>query len=205
MSGTPRQWRQSVSGVIALLLLIVGLVGCSNRLIPPEQLQVPVTVHLVDHGRHPSLILPAPETGWVRYVYGEWRWYADNDTGFWRGMGALFWPTDAAIGRGRLESVPEPDEYSPAIPEGFREIHSFAVEKEQVRALRSKLARYFEDPAKTHFQPRYNLWFVPYPVDYSFAHQSNQVMVQWLRKLGVTVEGPGLFSDWRLDSRADGP
>ncbi|MBS3803584.1 MAG: DUF2459 domain-containing protein [Oleiphilaceae bacterium] len=204
MKGPYRQFRQSVRAMLGLFLVFVMLPGCSTRVIPPAQPQQPVTVHLMDHGRHASLILPAPETGWVRYAHGEWRWYAKHETGFWRAVSALFLPTDAAIARGWLESVPGRGEYSPAIPEGFETIHSFSVEKHQVTALRSRLESHFEAPEKTYFQARYNLHFVPYPQAYSVLSNSNQVMAQWLRELGAEVESAGLLSDWRLQAR-DGP
>lgn len=190
---------------IGMLLVFATLAGCTNRLLPPEQLQQPVTVHLVDHGRHPSLVLPANDRGWVRYVHGEWRWYAENETGLWRGLTTLFWPTDAAIGRRYLASAPKAGHRMAGIPEGFRHVYSLKVEKERVSALKSRLNRYFAEPEKIRFQPRYNLYFVPYPQDYRVFKHSNPVMARWLRELGVAVSGPALFSKWRLPSGTEAP
>lgn len=184
-----------------LLLLCVGLLaGCSNRLLPPANLEDPVRVHLMDHGRHPSLLLPDGGDGWTRYVYGEWRWYADDDTGLWRGIEAMLWPTPAAIGRRSIENLPRPGR-SDAIPEGFLRLYSFEVAVQRVETLRQRLDRHSEKLERHQFQPRYNLYFVPYPGNYWVFNQSNQVMKRWLEDLGVEVQGSGLFSEWQLEGQ----
>ncbi|BES69061.1 hypothetical protein RE428_00790 [Marinobacter nanhaiticus D15-8W] len=184
-----------------LLLLCIGLLaGCSNRLLPPANVEDPVQVHLMDHGRHPSLLLPNKEGGWIRYVYGEWRWYADDDTGFWRGIQAMLWPTQAAIGRLSIDHLPRPGR-SEAIPEGFLRLYSFEVATQRAATLRKRLDSHFEEPERQTFQPRYNLYFVPYPESYWVFNQSNQVMKRWLEELGAEVHGPGLFSEWQLEGQ----
>lgn len=62
-----------------LLLVLLLLAGCAGRLTPPEAPVSPVTVYLLDHGRHASLVLPRREGGMVRYSYGEWRWYVEAE------------------------------------------------------------------------------------------------------------------------------
>lgn len=184
-----------------VLLLCAGLfVGCSNRLVPPVAPEDPVQVHLMDHGRHPSLILPDGHGGWTRYVYGEWRWYAENDTGVWRGIQAMLWPTPAAIGRRSFDSLPQPGR-SGAIPEGFLSLYSFEVGSRQVDTLRQRLDGHFHQPGQRKYQPRYNLYFVPYPASYWVLNQSNQVMEEWLETLGVGVYGPGLFPGWQQEEQ----
>ncbi|WP_148861031.1 DUF2459 domain-containing protein [Marinobacter fonticola] len=179
-------------------LLCAGLLaGCGNRLAPPTAPVDPVQIHLMDHGRHPSLILPDGD-GWTRYVYGEWRWYAEDDTGLWRGVQALLWPTQAAVGRQSLDTLPRSGR-TQAIPEGFLTLYSIEVSTQDVNALRNRLNRYFENPEQRRYQPRYNLYFVKYPERYWMFHQSNQVMARWLQALGVEVHGSGLFSHWQLE------
>lgn len=186
--------------VLVLLICIGLLAGCSNRLLPRANLEEPVQVHLMDHGRHPSLLLPNGGDGWTRYVYGEWRWYADDDTGFWRGIQAMLWPTQAAIGRRSIDHLPRPGR-SEAIPEGFLRLYSFEVAAWRAETLRKRLDSHFDEPERQTFQPRYNLYFVPYPASYWVFNQSNQVMKHWLEELGVEVHGPSLFSEWQLEGQ----
>lgn len=199
----PPSARQGYTRAFWLICLLVLLPGCSNRLLPPELLKEPVTIHLIDHGRHPSLVLPGRECGWVRYAHGEWRWYAQRQQGVWRGLQSLFWPTRATLGRQQLESLPRHPGVSAAIPEGYRERYSFQVEKAHVSALREQLDAHFEESADWLFQPDFNLQFVPIQGFYWFGNNSNRTMVAWLRTLDVRVTGNGLFSQWQLNSQED--
>lgn len=185
------------SGVLLLFCLSALLTGCGNRLYAPAP-ENPVRIYMIDHGRHPSLVLPHEDSGWIRYAHGEWRWYAQLDQGVWRGVQALFWPTRAAIGRQRLPSAPGQPGTSAAIPEGFHNSLPLEVEAGRVRALREQLDSHFQDAEVSVYQPAFNLDFVPYPHPYWFGRGSNRTMAVWLEQLGVEVRGPALFSCWRL-------
>ncbi|MDX1633895.1 MAG: hypothetical protein R3280_04615 [Marinobacter sp.] len=178
--------------------LVAGLAGCANRVTVPDQPPSATRAFLVNHGRHASLVLPAQDEGWLRYSHGEWRWYALNEKGVWRALQAILWPTRAAIGRGRLAGPPQDNRPVPGIPEGYVEATGFAVPASRVAALRRRLDGYFETADTRKFQPLYQLEFVPYPKDYWFMHQSNEVMANWLRALGLEVTGPTLFSEWQF-------
>ncbi|MGD8699334.1 MAG: hypothetical protein PVJ43_08595, partial [Gemmatimonadales bacterium] len=56
------------------LLATTGLVitACTNVIVPPAEPLAPQTVFVIDHGRHASLVLPAPDSGLVRYAFGDW-------------------------------------------------------------------------------------------------------------------------------------
>lgn len=162
----------------------------------PEDPASPTRAYLVNHGRHASLVLPDVDGRWVRYGHGEWRWYALNEKGPWRAVQAILWPTRAAIGRGSLNRPPEGGRPIPGIPEGYTESIPFQVSQSRAASLRERLDEHFENPEKRHYQPLYELEFVPYPKDYWFMHQSNEVTANWLRALGLEVRGPTLFSDW---------
>ncbi|MDX1587971.1 MAG: hypothetical protein R3296_03455 [Oleiphilaceae bacterium] len=181
---------------VMLVALAALLTACSNRLYPPVPDQ-PVTLYLMDHGRHASLILPHEDNGWVRYAHGEWRWYARLEQGYWRGAQALFWPTRATIGRQRLQQVPTRPGVHATIPEGFRQRIELVAEAQRVRVLRERLDGHFAEPSQRVFQPVFNLEFVPYPRSYWFGRNSNRTMADWLEALGVRVSGPALFSHWQ--------
>ncbi|SFR42436.1 hypothetical protein SAMN05216203_0181 [Marinobacter daqiaonensis] len=197
------EWLQVVTAVrrvrpVHLAIVVAAISGCANHVTVPEDPASPVQAYLVNHGRHASLVLPDPDGQWRRYVHGEWRWYALDETGPLRAMQAILWPTQATIGRGTLDRSPETGRPLPGIPEGYAEAIGFQVSQSRVTALRDRLDAYFENPEKRHYQPRYGLEFVPFPKDYWFMHQSNEVIAHWLRALGLEVRGPTLFSDWKF-------
>ena len=45
------------------------------------------------------------------------------------------------------------------------------------------------------------LVFVPHPGQYSLAHNSNQVVADWLTELGCDVSRRPILSGWRLQER----
>ena len=183
---------------VIVMALVFFIHGCSNRLVPPDVEGDAVTVYLVDHGRHPTLVLPRADTErWIRYTYGEWRWYAEGDAGLLRGMGALLWPTRGALGRGELRSPPRAAGVSADMPEGWAEVYEFEVAKDRAGALKDDLDDYFKEQTRLH-NPRFNLDFSPHPESYWMFNNSNQKMVAWLRDLDVQVSGLGLFSNWQL-------
>ncbi len=190
--------RLPLSGLALALLLAGTLAGCSNQVVVPADTGPSTRAYLVNHGRHASLVLPGEDEEWLRYSHGEWRWYALDETGPWRAVQAILWPTQATIGRGRLPRPPKTGRHLAGIPEGYVEATPFLASQSRVAALRHRLDEHFETAEKRHFQPRYQLEFVPYPKDYWFMHQSNEVVANWLRALGLEVNGPTLFSNWEF-------
>jgi len=49
--------------------------------------------------------------------------------------------------------------------------------------------------------PDVDLVFVPHPRQYSLAHNSNQVVADWLTELGCDVSRRPVLSGWRLQER----
>ncbi|MFL1406546.1 hypothetical protein ACJO2E_14520 [Marinobacter sp. M1N3S26] len=184
----------------SLAILVAVTSGCANHVTVPEDPTSPTRAYLVNHGRHASLVLPGPDGQWRRYSHGEWRWYALDETGPFRAMQAILWPTRAAIGRGILSRPPEGGGPVPGIPEGYIEAIPFQISQSRVVALRKRLDDHFDNAETRQYQPIYELEFVPYPQDYWFLHQSNEVTADWLRALGLEVRGPTLFSDWDFQS-----
>lgn len=182
-----------------LLLALLVLSGCAGRLIPPEAPVAPVTVYLLDHGRHASLVLPRREGGVVRYSYGEWRWYVEGERHLLAGASALLWPTASGLGRGIHEATSDRVALSGLAPEGLEQVYLLVAEEARVVALKSRLDAYFEAPGVTPvYSAEFDLSFVPYPRAYWLTHQSNLVIARWLRSLGVEVRGIPWLSNWRL-------
>jgi hypothetical protein len=185
----------------ALLLALLGLVGCAGRLTPPEASVAPVTVYLLDHGRHASLVLPRREGGMVRYSYGEWRWYVEGERHLLAGASALLWPTASGLGRGVHETITTRGELAGLAPEGLVRVYPLVAEEARVVALKRRLDAHFEAPGVAPvYSEEFDLAFVPYPRAYWLTHQSNLVTARWLRSLDVEVRGIPWLSNWRLEA-----
>ncbi len=191
-------WLTAVASLGGLVLL--G--GCTTTIVPPVSPADPRPVFLLDHGRHTSLVLPHPN-GLVRYAYGDWRWYAQENTGPWQGIAALLWPTRGTLGRRVLPG--------PATEEGVRgsvrvvieDLYELHVEAARVTALRDELEALFRaNLASRTYSAASDLEFVHHPQAYSAFNNSNHMLVKWLTALGCETRGSGVFARWRLE-RAD--
>ncbi len=183
---------------------VLLLVGCAGRVSPPpvHTLDAPVEIHLLDHGRHASLVMPHQEGGMARYSYGEWQWYVEGRQGVWRGVSAMLWPTPSGIGRALHDEIDSPYPHLDRLaPEGVEAIYSLQADAELVVALQQYLDAHFAQASMAPvFSEEYGLYFVPYPRDYSALHQSNLVVAQWLRQLDFEVRGSPWLSNWRIDA-----
>lgn len=182
----------------ALALAVPLLVGCASTIVAPCGSPPRQTVYVLDHGRTSSLALPDETGGFVRYVYGDWRWYALNETTVLVGAAALLWPTRGALGRAASPSRITPDAGAPV---AYEQLHVLEVETQRVRELRRRLDALFSANAHDRVHNAlYDLDFVPYPRRYSVLHNSNHVIVAWLEELGCEVQGIPLWSAWRVQA-----
>lgn len=189
-----RRWPVVWLGVAGLWLL--G--GCSTTIIPPAQVEHPVTVYVVDKGRTPSLVLPHSSGGLVRYAYGEWRWYALRETGLARGMAALLWPTRGTLGRAVLEGPATVDTVERLLP-GAVHVHSVIVELALVRQLEQRLERLYDEHRDTEVYADYvRMYFVHHPRRYTWFWNSNHMVASWLRELGCETRGLSYRSQWQV-------
>lgn len=199
------RWLRVVMPAVTLLLLVAALaLGCTTRVYPPRHLADPVSVFLIDYGRTPSLVLPADGDGMVRYVYGDWRYYALADTGGFSGPAALLWPTPGTLGRGELPgAVTAETVEARAGPVEY--IYTMQVERDKAASLRQALDGIFEQHADSRrYNPRYDLVFVHHDRKYTYFYNSNHMTADWLRQLGCEVRGPAFQSRWRVGARPAG-
>jgi hypothetical protein len=191
-------------GRLLFVATVVGAVGaCTPVYIvqpqPAELLAEPATVAVLDHGRHSSLIVGLPNGRMVRYAYGDWRWYAQGDTGLGQGLAALFADTPAGLGRRVLPGPLTPETLRRQVRVGFADAMVLEVEGEAARRLVARLDAIAEAGRDCMVaNAAADLDFFPHPVPYTMAHSSNRVVAQWLREIGVEVEGDGLLAHWRL-------
>jgi hypothetical protein len=193
--------RPGSGAVLPLLLAIMLLTGCGTTIvIPPDALESPVPVFLLDHGRHTSLVLSAPDGSMSRYAYGDWRFYAERETGLRHAIAAILWPTESALGRRHLPGPPTEAAVLDQVRVHVQEIHSFAAEGTRVASLRGRLDALFET-GEVRETPEVNLSFVAYPHPYSLRHNSNAVIADWLTELGAQVGRRPIWAGWRVEGR----
>lgn len=194
------QRRRTPRGIAGLALVTMALAGCAIQVTPPESPLRPVTVLLLDHGRHASLVLPHGELGAIRYSYGDWRYYALNRTGFRSGAAALLWPTQATLGRRVLGGETHAEGIQRKVRVHTDSIYPIPVDAGLVAELLQELETLFGLGAMdlVHESAAFNLDFVPHPEAYSLFRNSNQMVARWLRSLGASTRGWPVLSSWHL-------
>jgi hypothetical protein len=82
-------------------------------------------------------------------------------------------------------------------------VHTLQVEETRARALRTRLDSLFQEGRGEAFRYNadYDLEFVRHPATYWFGRNSNHVLAEWLRELGVPVGGITMFSSWKVEAR----
>lgn len=180
------------------ILLLFCIIACSTTIRPPEGGST--LVALVDHGRHATLLIQAEKEVMVRYAFGDWRFYAEARPGIFNGLRALFWPTQAALGRKELQGPFTRAYIIPQLRDGVSEMFIFRVKEEKARKLRARLDKIFYENKNTfRVNHEYGLDFVYFPSNYWAFNNSNQKMGSWLKELGAKVEGMAIFSDWAVE------
>lgn len=187
---------------LGLLCLLPLLGACAaTHVSPPEDPADPASVFILDHGRHTSLVLTTPEGDLVRFAYGDWRYYAERRTGFARAVAALLWSTRGALGRRELDGPPTQERVREAVPLLIDSLYEIRVERSKVEALRHRLNEIFDHAESELYSPDTFLVFVEHPRSYTFRHNSNRVIGDWLEELGCEVSGQRLFANWHIEPR----
>lgn len=185
---------------IAVWFLPLLLGGCATAVIAPVDPARPVSVYLLDHGRHTSLVLPSATGGLVRYAYGDWTWYAQSQPGFVAGLRALFCPSRAALGRWELAGGRSVSELRASLGVGVEHIHVIEVDRRAVARLRAALDEIYRSARERLSNPQMQLDFVEHPDPYTAFHNSNRVVASWLEALDCEIEGSALFARWHLEA-----
>lgn len=187
----------------ALIAVLIHLLsGCSTTLITQEaEAADPRPVFLLDHGRHTSLVVGTAEGTMVRYAYGDWRFYADQDMRLRAGLAALLWPTPAALARRELSGPSDEVTLLSRLRVGVRGVYGLQVPGHAADKLQQKLDEiHGREPEKHQYVEVYDFVFAPHPEPYTFFNNSNTKVAQWLRSMDVEVRGPALLSLWRLEA-----
>ena len=182
-----------------LLFLVFLSISCSTSIKCPKAGDG-VKAALLDHGKHASLVVQSGKGKMVRYGFGDWRYYALAQEGFINGARALFWPTQAGLGRKELTGPFEKRFIDISLPVRLENIWMFNIDKTKGKELRGELDEIFRRNRSTlHTNRRYDLEFVHHPKTYWALNNSNQEIALWLRKLGCRSRGAALFSVWSVE------
>ena len=186
---------------ISLAMSVIALAaGCATTTLhPPAEPVDPRVVFLVDHGRHSSLVISRSDGELVRYAYGDWRYYADQDTSLASGAAALFWPTPSTLARAEISGPPELAVLRGQLRVGVQEIYVFDVSGGDADRVTERLDALHLEGEKDHqYVSAYDMTFAPHPTPYTWFNNSASVLASWLEDMGVEVEGPKLFAFWRV-------
>ncbi len=198
-----KRLRQLV-GSVSVVSVIVFLSGCATTTLrPPVEPDEPRAVFLVDHGRHSSLVISRSDGDLVRYAYGDWRYYADQDTSLASGAAALLWPTPATLARAELEGPAEVDVLRGQLRVGVENIYVFEVAGSDADRVGDELDALHLEGEETHqYVAAYDMTFAPHPEPYTLLNNSASVLARWLESMGVEVDGPALVASWRVGDQA---
>ncbi len=187
---------------LSILLALALATGCAGTVSRPDPATIedPRPVFLVDHGRHSSLVLASDRKTLIRYVYGDWAWYAMSGGGPLRVFPTLFARTQGALGRRELEISPETDAIQGAMRVPVNEVHRFDAPAPRVDRLIEEIDRRFDQARDSlHYSEDFDLEFVHDPKPYTLTDNSNHVVARWLEELGIEVSGNPVFGRWRID------
>lgn len=184
-------------------MLTALLTGCVGTVTRPDiqEIEQPRPVYLLDHGRHSTLVLTREDDSMVRYIYGEWRWYALQEAGVFRVLPTLFFPTQAALGRKELDGPPAESTIRRQIPVVIQAVHELPAEAERIDQLDRRLEQRFDDAIDTlHYNRDFDLEFVHDRKPYTVFDNSNHIVADWLRELGIEATGNPMWGTWRISA-----
>jgi hypothetical protein len=181
---------------IALIASLITVAGCAGSITPPADPEGPVSMFVLDYGRHSSVALPGPgSSGLVEYAYGDWNWFALDKSAWYDVFPTLFWPTQGALGRRALHAEASADGLLRFV--GCEAVHEVPVGGDGAGELAAELGEHFERERDTlHYQSLYDLEFVHAQRSFHLFHTCNDAVVDWLRRVGCRVRGPVLSNDF---------
>jgi hypothetical protein len=192
--------RGSSCGSIACVVLFLVVPGCAWRVIPPEVADgVPVV--LSQYAWHTRLALPDGTAAFDEYGFGEWNFYGLEREGFFSGVRAITGQGKGAISRRELPYTLSESEYARAA--GSNRSVILYVERGRAEGLRSELEHRWQSAPSRVVRAWDGIPVSRDPAPYHLFANSNQVVANWLRRLGCRVRGNTLTSRFKVITASD--
>lgn len=186
-----------------MIVATVALAGCTTSIIPPAHPTDPVSVFVLDYGRHSSLLLPDTSAqAFIEYAYGDWNWFALDKSKWCDVFPTLFWPTRGALGQRTLHVESNPETILHFL--GCEHVLEITVSAQRASELTAALHSQFQQRSETsHYQPRYDLTFVHGETAFHLFENCNHMLADWLRQLDCEIQGSAMAADFVVRERAE--
>ena len=183
----PSRSRRVARAALLLLLLVLLFLFLRRRseVRPPPPTSDTVVVRLLAAGLHSGLLLPCGGGNVVEYGYGEWGWYARDESAWWRAPRIVLVPSQGAIGRRYLR---EEDLAATGGKYGGATLVSIRVPRAAAEALVARLDLEFETGGEPYHNQLYDMDFVTCPERFHLLHECHDATAEWLRELGCEVD-----------------
>ncbi|MCU0689221.1 MAG: hypothetical protein MUE97_05725 [Phycisphaerales bacterium] len=195
-------WLWTSTSLMVLIASAVLMAGCSMQLTPPDISAVSsgqrARVVILDHGIHGGLVLPMEDGSAREYAFGEWEYFALEETGLGQTLGAVFVPSQGTIARRDIPGGARMDPRQLAEPYIVDSTHTLFVEAAKVRLLVEAIEAERAVRA-SEMLTRDDTNFVPTDRRYSASHNCNHQLAAWLEALGVKVGGSRMWARFEVE------
>ena len=184
-----------------LLAALVVLPGCAWTVRAPSIVADPVPVWITEYGKHCRVALPAADSTFTEYGFGEWHYYALEERDWLSTLRAGAGFGSGAFSRRTLRPAAE-GTLGPR-QTGVTRSARLTVERTEADRLRRELdARWARNRDDIRIRQADAVPVSRDPARYHLFENSNHATANWLRQLGCQVRGFPLMANFRVEERA---
>jgi len=177
--------------------VFLGLSSCAWRVAPPAGVAEPVPVFLSEYGRHTRLALPDDSTAFFEYGFGEWNFYGLEKEGVFSAIRAISGLGEGALSRRQLPYTMNEADFVQAA--GGNRSARLWVERPLANRLRGELENRWRSNADAVVVRTWDQISVSRdPARYHLFDNSNQAVAKWLERLGCSVSGYPITSNFEV-------
>jgi hypothetical protein len=185
-----------------LLAALLVLPGCAWTVRAPSAVTDPVPVWITEYGKHCRVALPAGDSTFTEYGFGEWHYYALEERGWLSTLRAGAGFGSGAFSRRTLR--PAADGTLGSRQTGGTRSERIAVERTEADALRRELDdRWARNQGDVRTRQADGVPVSRDPAGYHLFDNSNHATAKWLRRLGCEVRGFPLMANFRVEDETD--
>ncbi|NJL80620.1 MAG: DUF2459 domain-containing protein [Richelia sp. RM2_1_2] len=181
--------------LVIVCILFIWILSPAT-IVPPADTAEALTIYIADYGLHSELVLPSGNGELIQYAYGDWNYFALNQQDLKNGATALFIPTQGTLGRQKFSNIVELQQI---IQQQNYTLLSLVVARNKVTQLLQLLDQRFSRNISTKIEnSQTGLTLVKDERDYTFLHNSNHEIVEWLRALDCQIYGFVMWANFRV-------